>query len=153
MLRRAVHGLIAGAAGSALLNITTYLDMLVRGRPSSTVPAETAERLTDAADVSLGDAGEQSSPRRTAAGALLGYGSGVGIGAAYGMAEDAVPDLPLPISGTIVGVAAMLASDIPATATGATDPRRWGAAGWLADLVPHLAFGLGTVAVYRALRR
>jgi hypothetical protein len=95
---------------------------------------------------------EATDSRRNAAGALLGYGAGLGIGAAYGVVEASVPDLPTPISGFLLGAAAMVASDLPATLTGATDPRTWPRSGWLADLVPHLAFGVATVMVYRALR-
>ena len=38
-----------------------------------------------------------------------------------------------------------------ATALGVTDPRTWGAAGWVSDLLPHLAYGLATATVYEAL--
>ena len=34
-------GAVAGAMGTAALNAVTYLDMAVRGRPSSQVPAHT----------------------------------------------------------------------------------------------------------------
>jgi hypothetical protein len=153
MTQRALFGLMAGAAGTAVLNFITYLDMLIRGRPSSSVPATTAERLADEVGVDLQGDAEATQNRRTAAGALLGYGAGLGIGAVYGIAEGPLPDLPLPLSGVIVAVAAMAASDLPATATGATDPRRWGRAAWFSDLVPHLGYGLATVAVYRFLRR
>lgn len=151
-MERIINGLVAGAAGTAALNGATYLDMLARGRPSSSVPAETAERLAGAAGIEFAD-DDTGQARRTAAGALLGYGAGLGIGAAYGALEGSVRDLPLPVSGAIVGMAAMAGSDVPATATGATDPRRWNAAGWFADLVPHLVYGTVTVAVYRVLRR
>jgi hypothetical protein len=40
---------------------------------------------------------------------------------------------------------------VPMTLTGLTDPRTWGASGWLADLVPHLAYGFVAAAVYEAL--
>jgi hypothetical protein len=46
-----VHGLTAGAVGTAVLNTVTYLDMAVRGRPSSEVPAETVGALADIAGV------------------------------------------------------------------------------------------------------
>ncbi len=152
MLQRALYGLIAGAAATAVLNLVTYGDMLLRGRPSSSVPTRTAEKLAEEAELDLQGSDQPTKSRRTAAGALLGYGAGVGIGSAYGAAEDAVPDLPLPLSGAIVGAAAMAASDLPATLTGATDPRKWSRSGWLADIVPHLAYGLTVVAVYRTLR-
>lgn len=153
MLRRLVNGMIAGAAGTAILNLITYLDMLLRARSSSSVPAKTAERLAEAAGAEIAAGGEQGTQsRRTAAGALLGYGAGIGIGAAYGVIEAGVPDLPAPLSGALVGAAAMAASDVPATVTGATDPRDWGTSSWLADILPHYGYGLVTVMVLRALR-
>lgn len=153
MLRRALNGLIAGAAGSATLNVITYLDMLGRARPSSSVPADTAQAIAGTAGVDLAAEDESGTQaRRTAAGALMGYGAGLGVGTLYGIVEDAVPDLPLPIAGGVLGVAAMMASDVPATLTGATDPREWTPQSWMADIVPHLGYGLATVAVYRTLR-
>jgi hypothetical protein len=29
-----------------------------------------------------------------------------------------------------------------------TDPRTWGAAGWVSDLLPHLAYGLAAATAY-----
>jgi hypothetical protein len=45
----------------------------------------------------------------------------------------------------------MAASDLPAAALRVTDPRTWGAAGWVSDLLSHLAYGLATATVYEAL--
>ena len=45
----------------------------------------------------------------------------------------------------------MVASDLPIIALGVSDPRTWAAAGWVSDLLPHLAYGLATAAVYEAL--
>ena len=39
----------------------------------------------------------------------------------------------------------MAGSDVPAVATGATDPKTWGTSGWLADIVPHAIYGLLTL--------
>jgi hypothetical protein len=153
MFGRALNGLIAGAAGTAALNMLTYLDVLIRARPSSSVASKTAARLADEVGVDLrADAEQGTQRRRSAVGALLGYLSGVGIGALYGAIEDAVPDLPLPMSGIAVGLAAMAGSDLPATSAGATDSSKWGASGWIEDVVPHIAYGVVTVGVYRLLR-
>lgn len=151
-MERLVNGLIASGAGTAALNAVTYLDMLARGRPSSSVPADTVDRLVDTVGVEFGQ-DDEGQARRTAAGALMGYGAGLGIGGLYGVLEGGVRDLPLPVSGALVGLAAMAGSDVPATVTGAIDPRRWSPTSWLADLVPHFVYGVATVAVYRALRR
>jgi hypothetical protein len=154
MISRVLKGTAAGAAGTATLNLITYLDMLVRARASSTVPADTATRISQAVGIELtGHDEDATHSRRTAAGALLGFGAGLGLGVSYAMVDEPLADLPASISGTLLGAAAMAASDVPATATGATDPRSWGTAGWLADIIPHLGYGLVTVLVYRALRR
>ena len=36
-------------------------------------------------------------------------------------------------------------------ALGVDDPRSWSASSWLSDLLPHLAFGAVTAAVYERL--
>jgi len=56
-LNAIVKGLIAGAAGTAALNIATYGDMTLRGRPSSTAPAELAGILADKVGLSLSAGG------------------------------------------------------------------------------------------------
>ncbi|MBW3613237.1 MAG: hypothetical protein KY392_05180 [Chloroflexi bacterium] len=151
-MERILNGLMAGAAGTAALNTVTYLDMLARGRASSSVPADTVDRLVDTVGGEFGQ-DDQGQARRTAAGALVGYGAGLGIGTLYGTVEPTVRRLPLPVAGLLVGAVAMAGSDVPATITGATDPRRWTLSSWLADVVPHAVYGVVTVAVYRALRR
>jgi hypothetical protein len=45
----------------------------------------------------------------------------------------------------------MAATDLPAVATAATDPRSWGVSGWASDLLPHLVYGLVTTAVFKSL--
>ena len=83
-----VRGVIAGAAGTVALNVATYFDMALRGRPASTVPADLAGRLAEVVGVDAlagrDGADEQAGNRRTGTGALLGYVNGLGIGAAYG---------------------------------------------------------------------
>jgi len=46
----------------------------------------------------------------------------------------------------------MAASDVPLIALRATDPKTWGFSGWVADIIPHLIYGLVTVTTYEALR-
>ena len=48
-----IRGVAAGAVGTAVLNTLTYLDMAVRGRPSSSVPADTAGKMADLFGVTL----------------------------------------------------------------------------------------------------
>lgn len=155
MLRNVLIGAAAGAVGTAALNITTYADMVVRGRGASDVPAKTAGKLLDRAGVHLADGAAQKGDetaqhRLSGAGALLGYAAGLGVGAGYGLLRPLLRGLPTPLAGLVLGAAAMAASDIPATATGATDPADWGVAGWVADIVPHLIYGLVTAAAFEA---
>lgn len=57
------------------------------------------------------------------------------------------------VSALAAGAGAMAAADIPLVRLGLSDPRRWGTAGWLSDLIPHFAYGVLTACVLRALDR
>jgi hypothetical protein len=46
----------------------------------------------------------------------------------------------------------MPASDVPLIALRVSDPKTWGVSGWLADVIPHLIYGLVTVTTYEVLR-
>ncbi|WP_219975998.1 hypothetical protein [Rubrobacter xylanophilus] len=142
-------GAVAGAAGTVALNAATYADMALRGRPASGVPAEVASRLAGKVglDLSAGDE-EATANRRSGLGALLGLATGVGVGMAYGLLGRR-GDLR---DGLMLGLAAMAASDAPAAALGVTDPREWGVEAWVADLLPHLLYGVVTATAWRALR-
>ena len=59
--------------------------------------------------------------------------------------------IPLLVSALLAGGAVMALSDIPATKAGATDPKTWGAGGWLADAIPHAVFGLALALTFDAL--
>lgn len=164
MPNRLIAGVVAGAAGTIALNVTTYLDMLLRGRPASELPTKMAGRLAEEAGISLdfedsssaeGEGGQAAPPadnRREALGALLGYANGLGIGLGYGLARLLLPRLPLWLAGGILGSAAMAASDIPATRLGLTRPQDWTAADWAADVIPHAAYGLVTALTFDLLR-
>ena len=47
---------------------------------------------------------------------------------------------------------AMITSNAPMTALRITDPRTWKPSDWIADIVPHLAYGAVTAVALRALR-
>jgi hypothetical protein len=162
MANRIVAGLVAGAAGTVAINVTTYLDMLVRGRPPSELPAKVAGALADEAGLPLdfdldeenGSADSVSDSvanRREAVGALLGYANGLGIGLAYGISRLVVPKLPTWLAGSMLGSAAMAASDVPATRLGLTDPHTWRPVDWVADVVPHFVYGAVTVLTFESL--
>ena len=153
MLRGAVLGTVAGATGTMALDITTYGDMLLRGRPASGVPAQVAGILADKVGLDLSASGatdEQAQSRRSAIGALMGYATGLSIGIAYGLLRPRLGAVSTPLAGVALGLAAMATSDVPIAATGASDPRTWSAADWAADLIPHLVYGFVTVITYEA---
>lgn len=138
------RGLIAGAAGTTALNVVTYLDMAVRGRPASTAPGQAVDRLTDALGLSLPGGRGERAHRREGVGAVLGLGTGMGLGVVTALARAAGVRLPRPLGAIATGAVAMAATDVPMTALGLTDPRTWTAADWFSDVVPHLAYGAVT---------
>lgn len=152
-MRPLTQGLVAGSVGTAALNITTYGDMLLRARPASSVPSEVVDRLAERTGVELGG-GEEASNRREAAGALLGFVTGLGVTAAYALVSGRRRTPPVSVTATapLLGAAAMAGSDVSATALGVTDPRSWSRSAWLSDIVPHLVYGLAAGATLRALR-
>lgn len=145
-MRTITSGLIAGAAATSALNMVTYLDMAVRGRPPSRTPEQSVQKLADAAHVGLGS--PQKAPNRKAGlGPLLGYATGIGVSVAYAYLLRG-RRLPWPVSALALTALAMVAANAPMTVTGVTDPRRWSTADWAADVVPHLAYGAVAAAVY-----
>jgi hypothetical protein len=150
--KRLLAGLLAGAAGTAALNAVTYTDMALRGRAGSGIPERLVDRATRAAGLELGDE-ETAANRRQALAALLGFGVGLGIGAAYGLTGGARGTADVAGGALVLAVAASLASDGPATALGLPDPRTWPAGAWAADAVPHLAYGAVTAVTYAGLTR
>jgi len=153
MRREIVTGMAAGAVGTVALNAATYLDMVVRGRPSSGLPADAADKLAGDVGVDLGE-GDTAASRKEGLGALMGMVTGLGVGALYGMVRSGLGlHLPLPLAAAGLGAAAMAGSDVPMTALGLTDPREWGAGSWAADALPHLAYGLAAAAAYELFDR
>ncbi|MER6984282.1 hypothetical protein [Streptomyces carpinensis] len=143
-------GLLAGAAGTLALDTASYGDMLLRGRAASEVPAQVVGRVADRAGVPLGD-GEEKDNRAEAAGALFGYLTGIGAGAAYGLLRHRRAPLPNWVAGPLLGAAVMVGANGPATVLRLTDPTSWDLTSWVSDVVPHLAYGLTAAAAYRAL--
>lgn len=158
--RPLINGLTAGAVGTAVLNTVTYLDMVVRDRPSSTVPAETAERATGLVGVTLAadeDTDDDSQPegqnRKEGAGALMGYLAGYAVAGAYGMLRPTIlAGVPRSVAGVGIAVAATAATVLPYSALGVSDPRTWPATSWAADIIPHLCYGWATAAAFDALQ-
>lgn len=151
MFSALVRGALAGAAGTTALNAVTYLDMAGRGRPSSSLPEEAVDRLSQQAGRPVPGAGEERENRLQGLGALSGIAAGIGIGVAAGLFRPVLRRLPAVLGGTLLGAAAMAATDVPMTQLGLTDPARWSPADWAGDAVPHLAYGLVTHAALRRL--
>ncbi|MFG1780133.1 hypothetical protein ACGFIR_13365 [Micromonospora sp. NPDC049051] len=146
----AADGAIAGAVGSTALNVVSYLDMVLRARPASSTPEESARRLAEVAHVDLGS-GDRAANRRSGLGPLLGYGIGVAAGIGYALLARG-RRMPLPLATGVLGGAVMTMSDGSMTVLGVTDPRTWRRSDWLADLVPHLAYGVAAAATWNRLR-
>lgn len=152
-MRPIIQGAAAGAVGTTVLNAVTYLDMTVRGRPSSDVPAETAEKMTDLAGVKVAhdEDDDEGQARKQGLGALLGYITGVGVGAVYGaLRKRRLRDVPRTVTGVGIGAAATIATVAPYSALGVSDPRTWPAKSWASDIVPHLCYGWATAAAFDA---
>ncbi|MFJ7903279.1 hypothetical protein ACIQ6V_22775 [Streptomyces sp. NPDC096198] len=149
-MRPMSKGLLAGAVGTVALDLAGYGDMLLRGRSPSDLPAQVAGGLADRAGVGLGE-GVKRSGRAGAIGAMLGYLNGLGLGCAYGLWQHRGGSPPLWTAGSLLALAAMAGSDLPATALRLTAPASWPPMAWVSDLVPHLAYGVTTAAVFEAL--
>ncbi|MBA2768664.1 MAG: hypothetical protein H0U35_05970 [Sporichthyaceae bacterium] len=145
-----MRGAAAGAAGTTALNAVTYLDMTWRGRPASSTPEDTVEKGLGQTSLDLPGEGETRANRVSALGALSGLATGVAIGAAYGAVRALGVRPPVLVSGLVTAAVALAGSNAPMTAMGVTDPRSWSTADWVADVVPHLAYGLVTAWSYCA---
>lgn len=148
-VRTLSRGLIAGAAGTIALDTVSYLDMVVRGRPASTTPQRTVQRLADLLGLDLGE-DEPAANRSAGLGALLGYATGLGVTLVYAATTRRPP--PWPRAAVRLGAMAMLGTNSPMTLLGITDPRRWSATDWISDILPHLGYGAVAAAVDNELR-
>src|SRR4051794_28453320 len=146
---RLVGGAIAGAVGTLALDVMTYGDMLLRGRPASELPAQASAQLAERVGVDLTGDDEPTKNRRSALGSVLGYATGVSVGVAWTLLRGERARRGGIGEAVAVSALAMTAANGPMIAQGLTDPRTWGAAGWISDIVPHLAYGAGVVAALR----
>jgi uncharacterized membrane protein len=149
MTRTLTRGLLAGAAGTLTLDVLGHLDRAVRGRPASTLPAQTLDALGDRLGVTAGVPRQVRESRHAAMGALGGTATGLAVGVVASAARRWGFRPPRALGALAVAAAAMAATDGPAAALGVTDPRTWTGAEWLTDAVPHLGYGLVVDAVLR----
>jgi hypothetical protein len=124
-----LSGAAAGAAGTTTLNVITYLDIAVRGRPTSTTPERTVEALARLFHLTIPGTGDTLANRISGIGALTGYAAGIGMGMILGLAY-ALGWRPRLLVATLVATAlALIGTNGPMTVLGVTDPRGPGA--WL----------------------
>jgi hypothetical protein len=131
-----LRGAAAGAAGTTVLNVVTYLDMAVRGRPASSTPENTVEKLAQTAHLTVPGEGAKRASRLEALGALTGLVAGVGVGGLLGLSR-ASGFRAGPLLTTLI---VLVSTNGPMTVLGVTDPRTWSAVDWVSDVVPHLAY-------------
>ncbi len=143
------RGLVAGAAGTTVLNAVTYADMAVRGREASSTPERTVQALAGQAGISVPGDRQARQNRLTALGALLGSASGLAVAVGAAKVRALGVRFPAPVDAVLTAAAAMAVTDAPMAALGVSDPRQWTRADWISDAVPHLAYG---AAVATALR-
>ena len=158
MLGSTLRGMVAGAMGTVALNIATYADMSARGRSSSSAPSKMIDKVAKQIRLPLSPQGvgaqdETAQNRESGLGALLGYVNGLGTGVIYGLVRSQFDEIPAPLAATLVGLTAMVASDVPLVTMQLTNPKTWGLSGWLSDAIPHLIYGIVTVATFEAISR
>jgi hypothetical protein len=156
-MRGLILGAVAGAAGTIALDIAGYADMALSGRGGSDTPAEVMRRLAEKAGIAslsvpADEADDATKNRRSALGAIAGYKIGILLGALYGLASyPSTKKRGIVLRAILLGGLAMAASDVPATLLEVTKPAEWGARGWISDIVPHLAYGIVTAAVFETI--
>lgn len=96
---------------------------------------------------------EQRQARLSALGALAGIVTGVGVGALYGLAHGFGLYRSTGRGAVAATATVLVASNGPMVLLGVTDPRSWSAGDWLADLIPHAAYGAVTAATFAAATR
>lgn len=144
--RTLAYGMAAGAAGTAVLNATTYADMAIRSRPPSKVPQRVVKEVARWTGVRRMRRG-----RAQGLSMLLGYADGFGTGVLFGVLRPRIRGVPWFVAGLGLAAFTLVLSEGTATAMGKTNPRDWGLSGWLADVVPRTLYGCVTCLVYDAL--
>jgi hypothetical protein len=144
-------GLAAGAAGTTALNAVTYADMALRGRPTSELPERAVTATAERLGQDVPGEGEARQNRLTGLGALAGIATGLTIGTVAAFAAPVLRRVSFPAAAVALGAAAMAGSDAPMAALGLTDPKKWSAADWASDALPHLAYGVAAAWTLRAL--
>lgn len=151
MLMTILKGAAAGAAGTTALNATTYLDMTVRARPTSSTPEDTVEKLAEFSHLEIPGEGEDRENRLAGLGPLSGIVTGIGVGALLGLIRGLGWRPPVAVGAVAATLVVLVGANGPMAALGISDPRTWSGPQWAADFIPHLAYGLVTAATLDGL--
>jgi len=137
------RGLAAGVAGTAVMTLSSTLEMKWRGRAPSTAPAKAVGRLLGVKPTS--STGEQRF-------AMVAHSlAGVLLGAARGLLDVAGLRRPIAVLPATFAIA-MTPEVLLAPALGATDPPwRWGVAETAISTFHHSVWAVGTEVAYRAV--
>ncbi|MFC8617976.1 hypothetical protein ACFT9M_16395 [Micromonospora purpureochromogenes] len=76
---------------------------------------------------------------------------GIGAGAVFGVLAG-TRRMPLAVATALLGGAVMATTDGSLAVLRISDPRTWRRSDWIADLVPHLAYGMAAAATLNRLR-
>lgn len=142
-----LSGAAAGAAGTTALNVISYLDIAVRGRPTSTTPERTVQAMARLFGLTVPGSGDTLANRLSGLGALTGFAAGIGMGMLLGLAYSLGWRPGLPLATLVATAIALIGTNGPMTVLGVTDPRTWGVVGWISDLLPHFGYGVVTALV------
>ncbi|GAA3352418.1 hypothetical protein GCM10017744_001310 [Streptomyces antimycoticus] len=144
--------LLAAAVIGLCLGLVSYADMAVRARPASTTPEETLRKLTARLHIRIPGTGERLGNRIAGLAPMTGFAAGLGMRAVLGVARAAGWRPSLRRQYVVATVGALIGTNGPMTVLGVTDPRTWGLAGWVSDIVPHIAYAVVTVHVLDGLQ-
>ncbi len=151
-----LSGAAAGAAGTTVLNAVTYLDMAIRGRPTSSTPEDLVETVTEQVGATVPGDDDTRQNRLQGLGPLSGIAVGVAVGAGAGLVDRLLGRsgrrVPASVAVLVISATAMALSDVPLKLFGISDPKTWAGKDWVADIVPHLAYGATTYATLRSAR-
>lgn len=138
------YGLLAGAAGSVAMSVSTNAEMWARGRPPSRAPAHALERLLGRRAVRRIGEVRLVTAAHVATGLGLGGVRGLLTGAGVGDPAARPAFLALTLTPDVAAMPALGAA--PA-------PWRWRAADWGVTLLHHGVYAAATEAAFAALRR
>lgn len=138
------RGLVAGAAGTAAMTVSSTIEMKLRGREASSVPADAVEEVLDV------EPKDEEAKERL--GNLAHFGYGTGWGAARGLLG--ITPLPHPAAtaahfGLVWGAGLTM---LPVLKL-APPPQKWGAKELAVDALHHAVYAVATGLAFFGLTR